>query len=126
MLFSIWRERGWENLVVEERFGEAARTILSLSFTKMSLYSDIIDKDEVTLSLSVLEIHMNIEGYVALMDFLGKPRTRKELQEFCGYKSRDYFRSKIFLPLINAGKIEMTIPDKPQSSKQRYVRHGNI
>ena len=30
--------------------------------------------------------------------------------------------SKIVQPLLDAGKLALTIPDKPKSSKQRYVR----
>lgn len=47
----------------------------------------------------------------------------QEIQEFCGYKSRDYLRKNILTPLIEAGKVDMTIPEKPQSSKQKYVKH---
>lgn len=59
------------------------------------------------------------------MEFLTVPRTRKEIQEFCGYKSRDYFRKNILTPLSESGKIDMTIPEKLQSSKQKYVKHTN-
>ncbi|MGP8283570.1 MAG: Fic family protein, partial [Desulfomonilaceae bacterium] len=33
---------------------------------------------------------------------------------------RTKFRRQVLNPLIEAGFIEMTIPDKPQSSKQEY------
>lgn len=59
-----------------------------------------------------------------LMDFLDIPRTRQEIQGFCGFKSKDHFRRNVLTPLIAAGKIELTIPDKPQSSKQQYKRSG--
>ncbi|WP_442855987.1 Fic family protein [Butyrivibrio sp. MC2013] len=49
--------------------------------------------------------------------------SRKELQDFCGFKSGDHFRLSVLLPLISARKIDLTIPDKPQSPKQRYFRH---
>lgn len=79
--------------------------------------------DEGVLVHSAITTDMSIEEFSKLMRFLEEPRTRKELQAFLGYKSRDYFRRKILLPLIEAGKIDLTIPDKPQSSKQQYVRH---
>lgn len=68
-------------------------------------------------------INMSIQDYARLMEYLQQPRTRKELQDFCNYGSRDYFRTKILNPLIEAGIIDLTIPDKPQSSKQKYVKH---
>lgn len=47
--------------------------------------------------------------YTRLMEYLQQPRTRKELQEFCNYSIRDYFRTKILNPLIEAGIIDLTI-----------------
>jgi len=44
-----------------------------------------------------------------------------EITAFVG-KSRNYVMSQIVQPLIAEGKLEMTIPDKPKSQKQRYVK----
>jgi len=35
-------------------------------------------------------------------------------------KNRTRFRNQLIKPLIKTGLIELTIPDKPTSSKQRY------
>ena len=40
--------------------------------------------------------------------------------DFMDMKSRSYFRMNILLPMVEIGLIEMTIPDKPNSSKQKY------
>jgi DNA-binding PadR family transcriptional regulator len=45
---------------------------------------------------------------------------RRELQEALSLKHEDHFRKAYLVPALNAGLIEMTIPDKPTSSKQRY------
>ncbi|MFZ5759249.1 MAG: Fic family protein [Thermodesulfobacteriota bacterium] len=37
-----------------------------------------------------------------------------------GRTNRTKFRDQILRPLLDAGFIEMTIPDKPTSSKQKY------
>jgi ATP-dependent DNA helicase RecG len=37
-----------------------------------------------------------------------------------GRSDRTKFRNQVLGPLIKAGLIEMTIPDKPRSSKQKY------
>lgn len=56
-----------------------------------------------------------------LLQFCIQPRSRQEIIDFLGF-SRYYAMSKIVQPLIDAKKIALTIPDKPKSSKQRYVK----
>lgn len=43
-----------------------------------------------------------------------------ELMAIVGRSNRTKFRDQVLKPLLEAGLIEMTIPDKPRSSKQRY------
>jgi len=43
-----------------------------------------------------------------------------ELLALAGRTNRTKFRDQVINPLISAGLIEMTIPDKPRSPKQRY------
>ena len=57
----------------------------------------------------------------SLTDFCSIPRTRAEIVAFVG-KSRNYVMSQVVAPLVAAGKLKMTIPDKPKSSKQKFVR----
>jgi ATP-dependent DNA helicase RecG len=37
-----------------------------------------------------------------------------------GRTDRTKFRDHVVRPLLDAGLLEMTIPDKPRSSRQRY------
>ena len=37
-----------------------------------------------------------------------------------GRHNRTKFRDQVLKPLLDAGWLEMTIPDKPTSSKQKY------
>ena len=43
-----------------------------------------------------------------------------ELMAMTGRTNRTKFRNLVLRPMMNAGWIEMTIPDKPTSSRQRY------
>ncbi|MBR5071239.1 MAG: AAA family ATPase, partial [Oscillospiraceae bacterium] len=56
----------------------------------------------------------------AVIQYSRTPRSREELTSFTG-KSRYYTMSAIVQPLLDQGKLKMTIPGKPKSSKQRFV-----
>lgn len=55
-----------------------------------------------------------------LLRFCATPRSRAELTDFTGM-SRYHTMNAIVQPLIDAGKLRLTLPDKPKSSKQKYV-----
>ncbi len=43
-----------------------------------------------------------------------------ELMGVVGRTNRTKFRDQVLKPLLEEGLVEMTIPDKPRSSNQRY------
>jgi len=55
-----------------------------------------------------------------IIEFCQIPRSRKEISEYLGIKDRKYLK-EILDRLINKNLLQMTIPDKPTSPKQRYV-----
>ena len=56
----------------------------------------------------------------AILQYCRTPRTRKELIAFTG-KSQFYTMSSLVQPLLDAGKLRRTIPEKPKSPKQTFV-----
>lgn len=56
-----------------------------------------------------------------IITFCTEPRAFSEIMERCNYRGRKYFRQTFIDPLLDSGKLKMTIPDKPNSSKQKYV-----
>jgi len=54
------------------------------------------------------------------LNFTIKPSTITEIMKVMDWKNRTKFRDKYINPMIVSGVINMTIPDKPQSSKQQY------
>lgn len=48
------------------------------------------------------------------------PKSTRELLESLGYEKRTGNFRKSVSRLLDMGYIEMTIPDKPQSKKQKY------
>ena len=47
-------------------------------------------------------------------------KTISDLMKVLGRSDRTKFRNQVLKPLLEAGWLEMTIPDKPTSSKQKY------
>ena len=67
-------------------------------------------------------VRLDKEKIDSLMSFCNEARTTKELMEFLEIQSRQYFLNNILKPLIAEGKIVRTIPDKPSSPKQKYIK----
>ncbi len=55
-----------------------------------------------------------------LIRLLNGEMLRRDLQAAMDLKDDEHFRKACLLPSLNAGLIAMTIPVKPNSSKQRY------
>lgn len=58
-----------------------------------------------------------------LVEFCEIPRSREEICEYLGLKSKSYAMKEYVQPLLDLGMLKMTIPDKPKSSKQKYVSY---
>jgi ATP-dependent DNA helicase recG len=55
-----------------------------------------------------------------ILKFCRKPKSKKEILDYLGYKNRTYMTRKILKPMIESGKLTYTIPDKPTSRLQKY------
>jgi len=56
-----------------------------------------------------------------LLEFCITPRSTKEMMDYMGVTHREHFRDTVLLPLIESEQISLTVPDKPNSPKQKYV-----
>jgi ATP-dependent DNA helicase RecG len=57
---------------------------------------------------------------VQVLELADVPRALAELMTPSGRTDRTKFRDQVVAPLLEAGLLEMTVPDKPRSSKQQY------
>ena len=57
----------------------------------------------------------------SLIDFCSVPRTRSEIVAFIGM-SQNHVMSQIVTPLLDSGKLKMTMPEKPKSPYQKFVK----
>lgn len=57
----------------------------------------------------------------AVLDFCITEKSKQEICSFIGYRNLTYFTRKYLNPLLARGQLKMTIPDKPNSRKQKYI-----
>ncbi len=55
-----------------------------------------------------------------LVNILNKEMDRQEIQDKLGLTHRENFRANYLKPALEKGFVEMTIPEKPNSSLQKY------
>ena len=77
----------------------------------------VSDGEKVTKSATKSTEMMN-----EVIDFCQQPRSLTEIMKHLQLKHRNNTKSRYVDPLIEGGFIEMTIPDKPNSRNQKYVR----
>lgn len=56
-----------------------------------------------------------------ICEFCRNPRLMGEILTFLNRSDRTKFKKRYINPLIEEGMLELTVPDKPKSSNQRYV-----
>lgn len=65
------------------------------------------------------------EQVAQILQYCVVPKSTTEIMRHLGLSHREHFRSKILLPLIKQGRLILTIPEKPNSSKQKYITVKN-
>jgi ATP-dependent DNA helicase RecG len=61
----------------------------------------------------------DLTGTETLISYCKQPRTREEIAVFLG-KTQYYAMSRFVAPLLEGGKLKLTIPNKPRSRNQKY------
>ena len=67
-----------------------------------------------------------IDQVKALLSVMINEHNRSELMDFLNLSHNHTFRQNYLHPAIEKGLIELTIPDKPNSSKQKYVLQQKV
>lgn len=75
---------------------------------------------ESSIYMTYLLAMSNDEETNNLIVFCKTPRTRKEICDYLGLNSVTYAIQTYVNPLVEAGVIKLSIPDKPKSPKQLY------
>lgn len=57
-----------------------------------------------------------------ILTFCGVARSKREICAYAGFSNLTYFTRTYLKPLIDKGLLKMTLPEKPNSKKQKYIR----
>ncbi|MBQ0071595.1 MAG: hypothetical protein KBS81_07045 [Spirochaetales bacterium] len=62
-----------------------------------------------------------------ILDYCQKPRTRESLATEFGFDGKHpaYFIRTYIMPLVDEGKLQLTLPNKPRSKNQRFITSSN-
>ena len=79
--------------------------------------------DDISIQIAEASEHLSeyIKRLLEIMDY-DIPYTSNALMEKLGLKSKEGFRRNYLHPAIEQNLIRMTIPDKPNSRNQRYIK----
>ena len=77
----------------------------------------VISEEKVTKSVTKFTETVN-----DIIAFCSTPRSMTEIMEHIGLKHRYNVKHRYIDPLIESGVLMMTIPDKPNSRNQKYIR----
>ncbi|UQB41794.1 Fic family protein [Thiomicrospira microaerophila] len=91
-----------------------------LSIIQQTLREQLTTTPQVTQQDTPQAVQAILQQQPGLVAYCQTPRARAELQAFCGLKDREHFRKNLLKPLLEAGWLQMTLPDKPNSPKQQY------
>lgn len=72
---------------------------------------------------SVLSLSQEEEWHLAafILEQTATPHSARELMQFSSQTNRSRMVNRYLKPLIQAGLVQLTLPNSPQSSKQKYV-----
>jgi len=108
-IHAVWEENKLSRPVLIEQFNPD-RVVLKL---QIETEKSAADKNTTTVTTTVATTDK-------IMEFCSVPRSRTEIQEFLEMKNKNHFLKTYLTPLLEKGKIVMTIPDKPNSRNQKY------
>lgn len=83
--------------------------------------SRILDEVIAQLGTADSSVSEYVRRMLSVMEY-DVPYTASAIMEKLGLKSKETFRKNYMTPAIEQGLVEMTIPEKPQSRNQRYVK----
>ena len=79
-----------------------------------------LDKGEMTLDEGKMTYDLKRNKAERILEFCVNPRSVIEIAEMLGLKEKKSARRHI-KPLVEQGRLAMTLPEKPNSRHQKYI-----
>jgi ATP-dependent DNA helicase RecG len=96
--------------------------LVSAGTTKTGIESDQVSREKQNLVTDqVRSLRKLSETQWHIVTLCDVPRSATELMDELGLTHRTFFRRKHLRPLLEGGVVQMTNPDNPQASNQKYV-----
>ena len=109
----------WPDIeLIDDRRGNQFKAVIRRPSTG-EVSGDVGTKSGPSRDQVVLRPHLPQESHLLLMKMHGE-HAITELMDWTQRSSRTKFRDQVLTPLLKQELVEMTIPEKPNSSKQRY------
>lgn len=87
----------------------------------LEMIDQILDEVIIQVKKANAEISEYVKRLLECMEY-DVPYTSNEILEQLGLKSKETLRKNYLNPAIELGLIRMTLPDRPKSKNQRYVK----
>lgn len=114
-----------------ERFQNEYYDVIAVCHTKgnsdifiefmLNMINQILDEVILQVNRSNSEVSEYVKRMLAVMEY-DVPYTSNSIMEALGLKSKETLRNNYINPAMELGLIKMTLPDKPNSRNQRYVK----
>lgn len=87
----------------------------------LDMINQILDEVILQVNRSNSDVSEYVKRMLAVMEY-DVPYTSNSIMEALGLKSKETLRKNYINPAMELGLIKMTLPDKPNSRNQRYVK----
>ena len=114
-LESVVREKQHAYYEALEASGEAGESTPFIEFMLLAILETLEQTPQVTPQDTPQD-----ERLQKVLVFCATPKSRSEIQTHVGMKDRKHFKAAVLDVLLADGYLEMTLPEKPQSPKQKY------
>jgi ATP-dependent DNA helicase RecG len=110
--------RGIEKIITEsQRYNATTPQFRYDGGLWLSFQAPVIAEEKTSITQVTPQVTPQVQKLIEIMQ---GEMSRSELMDALGLQDREHFRKEYLSPAIDLKVIELTIPDKPTSSKQKY------